>query len=150
MILEPASAVPVPSLMPARSFSDLIGLRLRLITTAGNTSNTVMTTFGATLRIAGGELDHGAGVGQAELVRAGGDTGHGLARTRGPVADDVEAEVAENAVFGGEEHRGVAAVDAELQAHLDRVGGLRPANAGHGDQTAAAPAPDLSRARRVM
>ena len=46
-IFEPASTLPVPTRAPTSSCSVLIGLRLRLSTTAGKRSNTVMMSFGA-------------------------------------------------------------------------------------------------------
>jgi hypothetical protein len=48
-IFEPASTLPVPMRAPTISCRVLIGLRLRLSTTAGNLSNTVMMSFGASL-----------------------------------------------------------------------------------------------------
>ncbi len=87
-------------------------------------------------RIARGELDHGREIGEAESVRARGDPRHRFDRAAGTVEGHVDVLAAEDAAFGAEEQRGVAAIDAELQAEADRIGRLCACKARRGGQAA--------------
>ena len=88
------------------------------------------------LRVARGELDQRAEIGEAERMRAGGDARDRLDRSARAVHGDVDALVAENPALGAEKERRIAAVDAKFQAETDRLRGLPARHLGRHDEQA--------------